>query len=81
MPNYTFCEIVFGYSRWHIRDTEDRPPPYPKWRFNPKAVTLCGLNSVRDIDTPIGPYNLSRNTCAICARLYLRIMAEAKRHG
>jgi hypothetical protein len=82
MPNYTFCEIVFGYSRWHIRDIDDEAPHYPKSRHKRQAVTLCGLSSVRDIEnTPIGPYNLNRNTCVHCAKAYIDLKAKENRSG
>jgi hypothetical protein len=72
VANYTFCEHVFGYSRWHIRDTEYQVPDYPTYRrHKPQKVALCGLPTVRDIDTPINPYNLNRNTCTGCFKAYI----------
>lgn len=82
MARFTFCEIVFGYSRWHIRDTEYKVPDYPLYRrHKPKTVALCGLNTVRDIDTPINAHNLNRNTCTVCAKAYIDLMAKENQHG
>jgi hypothetical protein len=78
MPEYSFCEIVLGYSRLHIRQLGRRGKrPHKK----PDTQTLCGIEAVRDLDLKITPFYLNRTTCVTCAKAYIDATAKEARDG
>lgn len=71
MDEYTFCEIVRGYSRLHIRRLTYRGR---RPHLKPNTKTLCGITAVRDVALGISGFYLDRSTCSDCVQAYRKAM-------
>lgn len=76
MDDYTFCEIVRGYSRLHIRRLTHRGR---RPHLKPNTKTLCGITAVRDVALAITPFYLNRTACVTCAKAYIDAVAKEAR--